>query len=228
MMLTDQGHQVHHYVSDVTTSFPVNGRFTEKQKAIYNIVLKSNRAVMAVLKPGVNYRDMHLLGERTTLEGLKELGLVEGDVDEMLQGRVGFVFQPHGLGHLIGLDVHDVGGYLEGITPARDPQPGLKNLRTAREMKAGMCLTIEPGCYFRDFLLDGELGKDKLNIDLKYLNREKIKEYQAEVGGVRIEDVVLITETGCELLSFGVPRTVEEIESCMRGEDWTKVGGGRA
>jgi len=100
-------------------------------------------------------------------------------------------------------------------------------LRTAREMKAGMCMTIEPGCYFRDFLLDGELDKDKLNIELKYLNRDKIKEYQAEVGGVRIEDVVLVTETGCELLSFGVPRTVEEIESCMRGEDWTKIADGK-
>jgi Xaa-Pro aminopeptidase len=91
-----------------------------------------------------------------------------------------------------------------------------------------MCITIEPGCYFRDFLLDGELDKNKLNIDLKYLNRDLIREYQKEVGGVRIEDNCYITEDGCENLSFGVPRTVEEIESCMRGEDWTKVAGGRA
>jgi len=218
---------VHHYVSDVTTSFPVNGKFTKKQAEIYNIVLKANREIMANLKPGSNYKDLHLMGERITLEELKKLGLVSGDVDEMLKGRLGFVFQPHGMGHLIGLDTHDVGGYMEGITPERDQQPGLKNLRTAREMKAGMCMTIEPGCYFRDFLLDGELDKNKLNIDLKYLNRDKIKEYQEEVGGVRIEDVVLVTETGCELLSFGVPRTVEEIESCMRGEDWTKIAGGK-
>ena len=106
-------------------------------------------------------------------------------------------------------------------TPPRDPQPGLKNLRTARDMKKGMCMTIEPGCYFRDFLLDGNLGKEQLNIDLKYLNREKIREYQAEVGGVRIEDVVAITEDGCELLSYNLPRKTEEIEACMRGDDWT-------
>uniref|UniRef100_A0A7S3CMP7 Aminopeptidase P N-terminal domain-containing protein n=1 Tax=Strombidium rassoulzadegani TaxID=1082188 RepID=A0A7S3CMP7_9SPIT len=223
MMLTDQGHQVHHYVSDVTTSFPVNGKFTQKQKDIYNIVLKANRTVMNAMKPGVIYKDMHLLSERITLEGLKELGLVEGDVSEMLEKRLGFIFQPHGLGHLIGLDVHDVGGYLEDITPKRDERPGLKNLRTAREMKAGMCMTIEPGCYFRDFLLQGELDKDKLNIDLKYINLEKVREYQKEVSGVRIEDVVLITETGCELLSDNVPRTVEQIEACMKGEDWAKL-----
>lgn len=105
--------------------------------------------------------------------------------------------------------MHDVGGYLENITPERDMKPGLKNLRTARDMKAGLCMTIEPGCYFRDFLLDGQFDKAKLNLDLKYLNRDLIREYQKEVGGVRIEDVVLITEDGAELLSNNVPRTVE-------------------
>jgi len=149
----------------------------------------------------------------------------------MLKARVGFIFQAHGLGHLIGLDVHDAGGYLDGAaqnaTPVRDLQPGLKNLRTARGMEVGMCMTIEPGCYFRDFLLNGELPKDKLDIDLSYLNLDRIKEFQAEVAGVRIEDVVAITEDGCELLSFGVPRETGEIEACMRGDDWTQVAGGR-
>ena len=92
MMLTDQGHQVHHYASDVTTSFPVNGVFTEKQKQIYDLVLKCNRAVFAALKPGVSWSDMHLLSERVMLEGLKELGCVSGDVDAMLKARVGFIF----------------------------------------------------------------------------------------------------------------------------------------
>ena len=82
-----------------------------------------------------------------------------------------------------------------------------------------MTITVEPGCYFRDFLLDGKLGDD-LQIDLKYLNREKIREYQKEISGVRIEDVVLVTEDGCENFSAGLPRTVEEIEKCMAGEKW--------
>jgi len=164
---------------------------------------------------------MHILAEKVTLTGLKELGIVTGDIDEMVKGRVGFIFQPHGLGHLIGLDVHDVGGYLENYkdTP-RDPQPGLKGLRCGRIMKPGMCVTIEPGCYFRDFLLKGELPKDQLDIDLSYINLEKIKEYQEEISGVRIEDIICITEDGNEHITKAIPRTVEEIEACMRGDDW--------
>ena len=226
-MLTDQGHSVHHYTSDVTISFPVNGKFTPKQKDIYDLVLKCNRTVFDVLKPGVSWHAMHLLSERTMLEGMVKLGMLTGDIDEMLEARIGFIFQPCGLGHLIGLDIHDAGGYLADITPDRDQRPGLNNLRTARVMQKGMCMTIEPGIYFRDFLLHGELDKERLNIDLKYLNLDVIKAYQAESDGVRIEDVVAITEDGCELLSFGLPRTTEEIESCMRGEDWTQVCGGK-
>lgn len=215
-MLTDQGHRVHHYISDITISWPVNGKFTQKQREIYEIVLRANRKVMETVKPGVNYRDMHLLAERVTLEGLRDLGLVQGDIDEMMEQRVGFIFQPHGLGHFIGLETHDVGGYLS-FTPERSQKPGLKNLRVARDLVKGMALTIEPGLYFRDFLLE---GREDLGIDLKFLNLEKIKEYQKEVEGVRIEDCCIITEDGCENMSEGVPRTVEEIEKCMAGEPW--------
>ena len=160
-----------------------------------------------MLKPGVDWFECHKAAERITLEGLVELGCLQGSVDEMMEKRIGFLFQPHGLGHLIGLDVHDVGGYL-AHTPKRQSAPGLANLRCGRIIEAGMCITIEPGCYFRDFLLDGEIPPEFYQFDLSYLNREKIREYQAEVSGVRIEDDVLITETGNENLSYDVPRTV--------------------
>ena len=221
-MLTDQGHSFQHYCSDITISFPVNGRFTEKQAAIYNIVLKACRAVHAKLAPGVCWVECHKLAERITLEGLVELGLLTGDVDEMLEKRIGFLFMPHGLGHFIGLDTHDVGGYLPH-TPKRSPLPGLANLRTSRVMEAGMIITIEPGCYFRDFLLNGEVSEEFYSFDLSYLNREKILEYQAEVSGVRIEDDVLITETGSENLSYDIPRTVPQIEACMAGQEWREI-----
>ena len=125
----------------------------------------------------------------------------------MMEKRIGFLFMPHGLGHFIGLDCHDVGGYL-AHTPKRNAQPGLANLRTARIIEAGNVITIEPGCYFRDFLLDGEVPQDFFQFDLSYLNRDKIREYQAEISGVRIEDVVYVTETGNENLSYDIPRTV--------------------
>ena len=173
---------------------------------------------MSTVKAGSSWVDMHLLAERTILEGLRDLGLVSGDIQEMLDARIGYIFMPHGLGHLIGLEVHDVGGYLKH-TPARTMKPGLKNLRTSRVLEKDTFITIEPGIYFRDFLLDGEFGSD-LQIDIKYLNREKIREYQEEVCGVRVEDIVLIKEDGCENLSYDLPRTVEEIETCMRGEEW--------
>lgn len=130
---------------------------------------------------------------------------------------------PHGLGHYIGLDVHDVGGYL-AHTPKRRTQPGLANVRCGRVVEKHQVITIEPGCYFRDFLLDGEVPEEFFNFDLSYLNREKIREYQAEICGVRIEDDVLITENGCENLSYDVPRTVPQIEALMAGnENWREL-----
>lgn len=215
-MLTDQGHRVHNYISDITTCWPANGKFTQKQKDIYELVLKANREVMKNCKPGVNYRDMHLLAERVQLEGLRDLGLISGDIEEMMEQRLGFIFQPHGLGHLIGLDTHDVGGYLSHCPP-RSTKLGLKSMRFARNLEKGMTFTIEPGCYFIDYLLE---GKENLGIDLKFLNLDKIREYQTEIDGVRIEDCVVVTDDGVENMSAAIPRTVEEIEKCMAGEEW--------
>ncbi|KAK6028563.1 aminopeptidase P domain protein, partial [Ostertagia ostertagi] len=149
MCLFDMGPEYNCYASDVTTSFPANGKFTDKQKIVYNAVLESNQAVFKAAKPGVRWTDMHILSEKVILTHLKKAGLLTGDIDEMVNARLGAVFMPHGLGHLIGLDVHDCGGYLGDALPRSD-LPGLKSLRTTRTLKEIMVITIEPGCYFID------------------------------------------------------------------------------
>ncbi|KAK0400183.1 hypothetical protein QR680_003393 [Steinernema hermaphroditum] len=211
MCLFDMGPEYNCYASDVTCSFPVNGKFTEKQKIIYNAVLKANKAVFEAAKPGVRWTDMHKLAEKVILTDLAAAGIVTGDVDEMVEKRLGAVFQPHGLGHFIGLDVHDVGGYLGDALP-RPTEPGLKSIRTTRSLEERMVITIEPGCYFIDGLLDKALNDAELS---KFLIREKVDEYRG-FGGVRIEDVICIWEEGNENLSKDVPRTVEEIEALMQ------------
>ncbi len=220
LLLTDMGMYLQHYASDITTTYPANGKFTPKQRYgsrvtdrdIYNIVLKANRTVQHAAGPGVMWTDMHLLAEKVILSGLQELGVIKAaaNIEELVAKRVGFIFMPHGLGHLIGLDVHDVGGYLPA-NPPRSKEPGLRSLRHARELKPGMVTTNEPGCYFIEFLLDGK-GHD---IDLSAIDVPKAKEY-LDVGGVRIEDAIHITDVGNEILtpSF-LPRSVDEVEAFM-------------
>ena len=207
------GAEYYCFCSDVTCSYPVNGKFTENQKLIYNAVLRGSLAVMDAAKPGACWKEMHLLANRILLEDLKAGGLLVGDIDEMMAVNLaGEVFQPHGLGHLMGMDVHDVGGYLEG-QPERPKGFGVGNLRMARILKENMVLTIEPGCYFQDYLLDKALADPKFS---KFLIADKVNQFRG-FGGVRIEDDVIITKNGCENMSI-VPRTVEEIEDWMAGK----------
>ena len=214
MVLFDMGAEYCCYCSDITCSWPVNGKFNENQKIIYNAVLRANRAVFDAIRPGVDYREMHLLANRVILEDLTAAGLFTGNVDDMMAVNLaGRLLQPHGLGHFMGCDVHDVGGYLEGH-PERSTLPGLRSLRTARVLQTGMCLTIEPGCYFIDFLIDRALADPEIS---RFLVAERINQFRG-TGGVRIEDDILVTETGAELMSI-VPRTVEEIEAWMAGDD---------
>jgi Xaa-Pro dipeptidase len=147
MCLFDMGANYFGYAADITCSFPANGKFTEDQKLVYNAVLAANLAVQNNAKEGVSWVDMHLLANRVMLEELKKGNVVQGEIDEMMEANIGAIFQPHGLGHFLGLDVHDVGGYLENC-PARPDRPGVNRLRTARTLKAGMYITVEPGCYF--------------------------------------------------------------------------------
>ncbi|KAL5106190.1 Xaa-Pro dipeptidase [Taenia crassiceps] len=184
MCLFDMGGEYYCYCSDITCSFPVSGKFTSDQRLIYEAVLAAVRAVTIHLRPG-------------------------GNVEEMMSAHLGATFMPHGLGHLMGCDVHDVGGYNKG-TPPRSAEPGLKNLRTARHVLPNMVLTVEPGCYFIKRLIKKAQSSPEL---CQFLIPEAIDRF-ADFGGVRIEEDVLVTEDGCEVLS-DVPRTVEEIESWM-------------
>lgn len=209
--LFDMGAEYYCYTSDITCSFPANGKFTEDQKAIYNAVLSASRAVMAAVRPGVSWVEMHRVSYRAMLEKLKEANIVQGDIDEMMKVTLGAVFQPHGLGHLLGLDVHDVGGYLEG-NPGRPQEAGFRSLRTARILEENMVLTIEPGCYFIDHLLDQALANPE---QARFLVPEAIARFRG-FGGVRIEDDIVITANGMEDLTGGsIPRTVEAIEQHM-------------
>ncbi|XP_037817170.1 xaa-Pro dipeptidase-like [Lucilia sericata] len=213
MCLFDMGANYCGYAADITCSFPANGKFNEDQKFIYNAVLAARNAVLKEAKDGVSWVDMHRLSCRVLLEHLKAGGMLQGDVDEMLAAGLAGTFQPHGLGHLIGLDVHDVGGYLPD-QPARPTESWISKLRFARTLKDGMYVTVEPGCYFVDILMDKALADPKLN---KFIVKEVFERFR-NFGGVRIEDDVLITKNGNENFAI-VPRTVEEIEKCMAERD---------
>lgn len=213
MCLFDMGANYFGYCADITCSFPANGKFTEDQKLIYNAVLEANVAVQKTAKEGVDWPEMHLLANRVMLQKLKEGGLLQGNVEAMIEAGLNYVFQPHGLGHLIGLDVHDVGGYLQHCPP-KPSQPGPNRLRFARTLKTGMYVTIEPGCYFIAPLLKKAYSDP---IQSKFLVKENLDRFW-NFGGVRIEDDVLITKTGVENFAI-VPRTVEEIEAWMAQKD---------
>ncbi|OQR76777.1 xaa-Pro dipeptidase-like [Tropilaelaps mercedesae] len=212
MCLFDMGCEYNCYCSDITCSFPVGGKFSDEQRLVYQAVYNANQAVMKAAKPGVSWMDMHLLAERTILSHLLAGGLLRGDVDAMMSARLGAVFMPHGLGHFLGCDVHDVGGYLD-TCPKRSDKKGLKYLRTARILEENMVLTIEPGCYFIDCLLDQAFEDFSLS---QFLVADRVKEFRG-IGGVRIEDDVVITSTGCENLTT-VPRTIEEIENWINNK----------
>ncbi|XP_023531271.1 xaa-Pro dipeptidase [Cucurbita pepo subsp. pepo] len=216
MALFDMGAEYQFYASDITCSFPVNGKFTNDQSLIYNAVLKAHDAVISVMKPGINWVEMHKLAEKTILESLTEGSVLVGDVKDMIAEHLGAVFMPHGLGHFLGIDTHDPGGYLQGLE--RPEEPGLNALRTVRDLKEGMVITVEPGCYFIDALLDPALENSKTS---KFFNVKALNRFRG-FGGVRIESDVLVTANGCRNMS-NCPRETSEIEAVMAGGPWPIV-----
>lgn len=202
-----------HYAADITRTFPVTGKFTPQQKDIYEIVLEAQIKAIKSIKPGVRFRNIHIKAAKIMAAGLKELGLIKGDVNEAVKAGAHALFFPHGLGHMVGLDVHDMEdlgeefvGYDERTK--RSKQFGLSHLRFARELHPGFVMTVEPGIYFIPALIDKWRAEKKLR---RFINYEKVNKYR-DFGGIRIEDNVLVTKTGSRVLGMSIPKTVEEIE----------------
>jgi len=204
------------YASDITRTFPVGGKFSTRQSDIYNIVLKANTETIKASIPGRTYREVHLMAARIIAGGLKELGLMKGDLDEAVALGAHALFFPHGLGHMLGLDVHDMEGLGENYVGyneslKRSEQFGLAYLRLGRELEPGFVVTNEPGCYFIPALIDQWKGEQK---HAQFINYDQVEKYRG-FGGVRIEDDVLITESGSKVLGTPIPKTVDEVEKTM-------------
>ncbi|RUP43978.1 peptidase M24, structural domain-containing protein [Jimgerdemannia flammicorona] len=208
MLLVDAGAELMCYGSDITRTYPTGGKFSAEARVIYNIVEEMQDACYAIIKPGVEWERVHRTAELVGLRGLVKAGILVGNEEELLKSHVTAAFFPHGLGHLLGLDVHDVGGYPAGVE--RIQEPGIRYLRMRRPLQKGMVVTVEPGIYFCDFMIDPVLSDPDT---ARFINREVLARYRS-VGGVRIEDDVLITEDGFENLTT-VPRSIEEIERIM-------------
>lgn len=218
LLLVDAGSESKmHYATDNTRTTPVNGKFSQKQKEIYQIVLDANNAVLNATKPGVKYLDMHLLAARTIAEGLVGVGIMRGDVDDIVERGAHAMFFPHGIGHMMGLDVHDMESYGEKYVGydeevQRSSQFGLSALRLGRRLQPGFVVTDEPGIYFIPELMDKweaeGLFKDIINYSL-------LKQYR-DFGGIRLEDDILVTENGGRLLGERIPITIEEVESIQK------------
>ncbi|MBF0391020.1 MAG: aminopeptidase P N-terminal domain-containing protein [Desulfamplus sp.] len=207
-----------HYSADLSTTFPVNAKFTALQKDIYQITLDAHQAAIAMLAPDVPFKDVHIRASKTIAEGLKSIGVMKGDVDEAVELGAHALFFPCGTGHMMGLDVHDMEDlgeiYVGYDGEAKSEQFGLKSLRLAKPLKAGFVLTIEPGIYFIPALID-KWNAEKKFVD--FINYNKLEPSTGEIyrtfGGIRNEENYLITQNGARALGKPKPKTIDEIES---------------
>ena len=204
------------YAADITRTFPVAGRFAPEQRDIYEVVLAAQLAAIAAASPEATNRDVHLTAARTIASGLREIGLMRGDVDEAVAAGAHALFFPHGIGHMLGLDVHDmedlgdVVGYPEG--EARSTQFGLNFLRLAKRLEPGFVITIEPGVYFIPALIDRWRREGR---HAEFIRYDRLQAFRS-FGGVRIEDDVLITEDGSRVLGPPILKSVQDIDQAGR------------
>ena len=207
-----------HYCSDNTRTFPVNGKFTQRQLEIYSIVVDCHDLALSLAKPGVKYFDVHLGVCRLMTDRLKELGLMKGDTEAAVRAGAHAMFLPHGLGHMMGMDVHDMEGLGQihvGFDEETRPnleQFGTNSLRMGRKLEEGFVITDEPGIYFIPALIDEWRAK---GLHTDFINYEKLETYK-DFGGIRIEDDLLITKDGCRFLGEErIPYQPKDVEEFM-------------
>ena len=222
LALCDSGCELDDYCSDNTRTMPVTGKFSQRQLEIYSIVEACHDYVLEVAKPGVKYADVHFAVCRLMTERLKELGLMKGDVDEAVAAGAHAMFLPHGLGHMMGMDVHDMEGLGQiyvGFDEETRPnleQFGTNCLRMGRKLEEGFVVTDEPGIYFIPALIDDWKASGHCK---EFLNFEKLETYK-DFGGIRIEDDILITKDGCRFLGTKrIPYHPQELEAFMANND---------
>ncbi len=215
MILNDSGAEsALHYASDITRTCPVGKTFTARQREIYQIVWDAQQQAIEMIRPGARFRDVHFRACLTLAKGLAELGLMHGDMEEAVEKGAHALFFPCGLGHMMGLDVHDMEGLGENYVGYSDDiqrrsEFGWKSLRLAKAVEAGYVVTVEPGIYFIPELIDQWRSEEKFKTFITYSQIEAYRDF----GGIRIEDDVLVTTEGNRLLGPAIPGTIEEIEA---------------
>jgi Xaa-Pro aminopeptidase len=204
--------------SDITRTIPVDGKFSSGQRAIYDAVLRAQVGAIDAIKPGVPYRDVHLGAAKSFVTDLTAMGLMKGNADEAVAAGAHAMFFPHGLGHMMGMDVHDmenIGEEIVGYSSGdeRSAQFGLNYLRLARPLEPGFVLTVEPGLYFIPALIDAWKAEGRHTAFINYAEVEKFR----DARGCRIEDDVLVTKTGGRVLGPAIPKTIADVEAACRG-----------
>ncbi len=205
-----------HYASDITRTIPVGGKFSQQQKDIYDLVLNMQQKAIAAIKPGISYKKIHFIACETLVKGFQQLELMRGNSAEAVEAGAHALFFPHGLGHMMGLDVHEMENLGENNVgyddhTVRSEQFGANALRFGKELEPGHVLTVEPGIYFIPMLIDQWKAQKRFSEFIDYTRVDALKDF----GGIRIEDDILVEKSGCRVLGKPIPKTTDEVEEIM-------------